>query len=938
MFLRYLVCFGFLLMLKVTAGQMFSRTPDPRILDGHEVEPHSIPYQAFLNITLEGETWRICGGAVITENYIVTSAGCMFGATSVLVILGAHNVTYKEVSQVRFETDKFLIHPGYTTDVGTGFVHVKDLAIISIPDTVRFNDVIGTIALPNPFEYHFYVNKTGTVSGWGLTDPENPTSYSPDLKNYDICLESNDTQSPCIGDIGSPLVVGDLLVGIAAQGIDKCEPGTPFIFSRISDFYSFITENTDYEDEYTSSTVAVTTQPPRTVTIKPVTTPMTSTTTEAKALSVSSLISAMISILFFASPKMKFFASCIFIVLALLNSPEKGTSQQYPSNVFEPRIIGGNEVDAHSIPYQVFLNITGEDNTTWYCGGSLITTNYVLTAGSCCDKASSIQIILGAHNVTFKEISQVRLNTTSFTIHPYFIYENYINIAVINLPKPVNFNRVIQPVRLPNPYESTDFTNKTGKVTGWGSRDPYNTNSYPQVLLGEEGRIMGKWECINEDTYAFIDICLDETSSNSVCTGDIGSPLTVDNVQVGIASRGVDGVDPCEPGHPFIFTPVGTYLDWIKEVTDYTDEYTSTTSTTGSPGTTIETTHTISSTLLVETTTEEVITTTSKAPGGVFQHGANFLPNLGLSIIGGYEVEPHSLPYQAFLNVTGENGRTWICGGSLITRNYVLTAGRCCDGYSGGSASTIEVILGAHKVTTEESSQVRISSQNFTVHPEFSMIVTNIVYENDIAVIAFADPVELNDAIQTVQLANLNDRNTFTNHTGRICGWGLTDAYNFTSYSEVLLAEEHSVIENQECRETYDGLQTYDVCMETNNSDSPCIGDYGSPLIVDGIQVGVASQNMAECVPGYPFIYTRVTDFFIWIKQVTDYEYITSTTPGTSTEITDSSSIRSSSTAGVDTTTETISTTPDKGSNIILHSVHYYFVMMLVLKLVIVFN
>lgn len=47
-----------------------------------------------------------------------------------------------------------------------------------------------------------------------------------------------------------------------------------------------------------------------------------------------------------------------------------------------PRIIGGQEAEPHSIPYQVLLEVYSADGG-WYCGGSLISENYILTAAHC---------------------------------------------------------------------------------------------------------------------------------------------------------------------------------------------------------------------------------------------------------------------------------------------------------------------------------------------------------------------------------------------------------------------------------------------------------------------------------------------------------------------------------------------------------------------------
>ncbi|KAJ8958894.1 hypothetical protein NQ318_019662 [Aromia moschata] len=251
-------------------------------------------------------------------------------------------------------------------------------------------------------------------------------------------------------------------------------------------------------------------------------------------------------------------------------------------------------------------------------------------------------------------------------------------------------------------------------------------------------------------------------------------------------------------------------------------------------------------------------------------------------IIGGHEVEPHSIPYQAFLNVTGSNNSTWICGGSLITTNYVLTAGRCCDG-----ARSIKVVLGAHNPFEEEIEQLVLESTNFTIYPRYATNVYDFIYAMDIAVVALPTPVKLTRFIQTIGLPNPYDfTEEFANRIARVSGWGITDLNNDTSYSPALLAIEHRIMTFTECIEAYFDYMGYDMCVETNETESPCVGDYGSPLTIEGgIQVGIAAQDYDHCDRGSPFVYTRTLNFVTWIKEVTDYtdQYTTSTTPSTTT-------------------------------------------------------
>ncbi|KAJ8926763.1 hypothetical protein NQ314_020881 [Rhamnusium bicolor] len=267
-------------------------------------------------------------------------------------------------------------------------------------------------------------------------------------------------------------------------------------------------------------------------------------------------------------------------------------------------------------------------------------------------------------------------------------------------------------------------------------------------------------------------------------------------------------------------------------------------------------------------------------------------------IIDGNIVYPHSIPYQVFLNFTGDSN-TWLCGGSLITTTYVLTAGRCCF-----RASSVEIILGAHNISERESTQVYLESSNITIHPDFKMDVAAFVYQYDIAVIYLPESVTLNEVIQTIKLPTTN--NTYVNNTGKVGGWGLTDPYNNISYSSILLAQENMIISNEVCSLVYYDLKDYDICMKTSDTLSPCVGDYGSPLVVDDVQVGIVSQGVMFCIPGYPFIYTRVTSLLEWIKQSTDYIDYSEITTSTSIIVT---------TPTVSTTTNTISTTTNKDDN-----------------------
>ena len=129
------------------------------------------------------------------------------------------------------------------------------------------------------------------------------------------------------------------------------------------------------------------------------------------------------------------------------------------------KIVGGYEAEPNQWPWQVALFI---DNA-WFCGGALISENYVLTAAHCVDGASYFDVMAGAHNV--RESSEPnRVEITSFNgwTHPQWSPNDLANdIALIELPSPIEFNDYIKPSCLPDAGDTADETELV-TCTGWG--------------------------------------------------------------------------------------------------------------------------------------------------------------------------------------------------------------------------------------------------------------------------------------------------------------------------------------------------------------------------------------------------------------------------------------------------------------------------------------
>ena len=122
--------------------------------------------------------------------------------------------------------------------------------------------------------------------------------------------------------------------------------------------------------------------------------------------------------------------------------------------------------------------------------------------------------------------------------------------------------------------------------------------------------------------------------------------------------------------------------------------------------------------------------------------------------------------------------KEWICGGTLINRRYVVTAGHCRYNRQGQHISVVH--LGEYQVTNNEQrdcvnpsnclpepQDFPIQPADVTVHPNYKKIRAGVIF--DIALIRLPSLVDLNAGVSVVCLpidpiipaAQLNVPDTF---------------------------------------------------------------------------------------------------------------------------------------------------------------------------------
>ncbi|OCT61941.1 hypothetical protein XELAEV_18047974mg [Xenopus laevis] len=189
--------------------------------------------------------------------------------------------------------------------------------------------------------------------------------------------------------------------------------------------------------------------------------------------------------------------------LLLLNLGIYGFAQDENSNeptracgkpvIVNSRIVGGQNTKKGQNPWQVILWIPGEGQ----CGGTLISSNFVLTAAHCVERvnASSVIVILGAHKITGNHKEEVSVPVKRIIKHHLYNEKAYtFDIALLELSRHVPFTDFILPACLPT--SPTEFLpGHSCMVTGWGDTEFNSTKPSPDLLQEAEVRLMGLEHC-----------------------------------------------------------------------------------------------------------------------------------------------------------------------------------------------------------------------------------------------------------------------------------------------------------------------------------------------------------------------------------------------------------------------------------------------------------
>ncbi|XP_062054451.1 suppressor of tumorigenicity 14 protein [Lepus europaeus] len=239
-------------------------------------------------------------------------------------------------------------------------------------------------------------------------------------------------------------------------------------------------------------------------------------------------------------------------------------------------------------------------------------------------------------------------------------------------------------------------------------------------------------------------------------------------------------------------------------------------------------------------------------------------------VVGGTDADEGEWPWQVSLHVVGQGH---VCGASLISPNWLVSAAHCYiddKGFRYSDPAQWVAFLGLHDQSKRSAPGVQEHRlKRIIVHPSFN----DFTFDYDIALLELEKPAEYSTAVRPICLPD-------TSHVfpaGKaiwVTGWGHTQEGG--SGALVLQKGEIRIINQTTCEDLLpQQITPRMMCVGfLSGGVDACQGDSGGPLSsVEGdgrfFQAGVVSWGEGCAQRNKPGVYTRVSLFRAWIKDQT---------------------------------------------------------------------
>jgi len=230
------------------------------------------------------------------------------------------------------------------------------------------------------------------------------------------------------------------------------------------------------------------------------------------------------------------------------------------------RVIAGQNARQGAWPWQILLKENGRAG----CGGSLISSNWVVTAAHCI-KPSRYSVVLGEQDLRYRSGAEQEISVSQVIVHPGWNSRTFdYDIALLRLSRPAQLNRNVSPVCLPNAHARTGAS---CYITGWGATRSFSP-MHP-TLQQAPMRVIDPNTC-NRKNYYNIGIritdrmiCGGGQGRISGCQGDSGGPFVCSNNGRWELHGAVShGSKDCNSSKSYtVYARVALFRQWIRQNT-----------------------------------------------------------------------------------------------------------------------------------------------------------------------------------------------------------------------------------------------------------------------------------------------------------------------------------------------------------------------------------
>ncbi|XP_077290900.1 trypsin-1-like [Arctopsyche grandis] len=245
-------------------------------------------------------------------------------------------------------------------------------------------------------------------------------------------------------------------------------------------------------------------------------------------------------------------------------------------------IFGGTDAKQDEFPHQAVLGYDNTENNKidWDCGGTLISEQWVMTAGHCLyNKYTRVgvkYVRLGGEDMNIEPKPEFFFNITRRVKHPDYVRKwTYNDIALVKLDRSLKYGTRMRPACL---HIGNEVNDGKAIATGWGATEDRRTRSNNLLKVTIDKFPYEECRDKHPSTRKSPDgirnqtqICYgSKVAVKDTCQGDSGGPLQIYNngVHCTYTIIGITSVGKyCGSiGTPAIYTRVSAFVPWIESV------------------------------------------------------------------------------------------------------------------------------------------------------------------------------------------------------------------------------------------------------------------------------------------------------------------------------------------------------------------------------------